>query len=83
MTTYQRLTASLRQSLELFAFFHLGSDARIDVNESESGVEISVAHSRVVPFDLSLCWAEVEDLVADPARFEALMLDQLTRYRRS
>jgi len=83
METSQRLTETFRERLELFSFFHLGSDARIDIQGGTEGLKIFVAHSRVSPFEFTLSWPEVEDLLGDPSRFEGLMLDCLTRYRRS
>ncbi|MFB3904486.1 MAG: hypothetical protein ACE15E_13630 [Acidobacteriota bacterium] len=83
METSQQLTTAFRERLVLFSFFHLGSDARIDITEGPESLKVSMAHSRVVPFDFSLSWPETEQLLADPSRFEAFMLDLLTRYRRS
>ncbi|HXK61955.1 MAG TPA: hypothetical protein PLP42_18880 [Acidobacteriota bacterium] len=53
------------------------------MTESETALVVSVAHSRVVPFEFTLSWNEVGELLADPNRFEAFMLDYLTRHRRS
>jgi len=83
METSQRLTDTFRERLGLFSFFHLGSDARIAIAESSEGLKVSVAHSRVIPFEFALSWPEIEQLLAEPSRFEALMLDYLTRYRQS
>jgi hypothetical protein len=83
MATSQHLTGAFRERLMLFSFFHLGSDARIDIAEGVEGLRVSVAHSRVTPFEFRLSWPEVEQLLADPSRFEAFWLDYLTRYRRS
>jgi hypothetical protein len=83
MATSQRLTDTFRERLGLFSFFHLGSDAKIDIAESSEGLKVSVEHSRVVPFEFRLSWAEIEQLLAEPSRFESFMLDCLTRHRRS
>ena len=83
MATFQRLTEAFRERLSLFSFFHLGSDARIDIAEDAEGLKVSVAHSRVAPFKFKLSWPEVEQLLATPSRFEEFWLDHLTRYRQS
>ncbi len=83
MKTFQQLTDTLRERLSLFSFFHLGSDAKIGIAETSEGLKISVAHSRVHPFEIAFTWPEVQKLLAEPSRFETLLLDYLTRYRRS
>jgi len=83
METLQRLKESFRERLSLFSFFHLGSDAEIDIAEGSEGLKISISHSRVVPFEFGVSWPEIEQLVTSPSRFEAFMLDYLTRHRRS
>jgi len=83
MATPQRLTDTFCERLSLFTFFHLGSDARIGIAESQEGLIVTVAHSRVVPFEFRLSWPEIEQMLADPARFEGYMLDHLTRHRQS
>ena len=74
---------AFRERLSLFTFFHLGSDAKISIAEGAEGLTVSVAHSRVAPFEFDLSWPEIEELVGDPSRFEGFLLDHLTRYRRS
>jgi len=83
MEKRQSFTETFRERLGLFTFFHLGSDAEVRMTESETALVVSVAHSRVVPFEFTLSWNEVGELLADPNRFEAFMLDYLTRHRRS
>ncbi len=83
MAIPQRLTDTFRERLSLITFFHLGSDARVGIAEGADGLTVSVAHSRVVPFEFALTWPEIEQLLADPSRFEGFMLDYLTRYRQS
>jgi len=83
MESHLQLVRELRERLELFSFFHLGSDAEIRYQEDEGGLKVSISHRRVTPFEFTVPWAELEALAGAPDRFEALMLDYLTRYRRS
>ena len=83
MSESQRLIQELRERLGLFSFFHLGSDAEIRLQEGPQGLRISISHRRVTPFEFTIPWAQIQTLAGDPDRFEAFMLDYLTRYRRS
>ncbi len=72
-----------RQLLDNFVFFHLGADARVDLQAAGDEVVIAIEHGRVRPFQWRLRGSEVARLVADPSSFEDAMLDQLTIHRRS
>ncbi len=72
-----------RELLDGFVFFHLGSDARVEVGESEAGLTVSFEHPRVHAFHWRLRDEEAAGLAADPRRFEDAMLEQLTTHRRS
>ncbi len=72
-----------RKRLSDFIFFHLGSDARWEIQPSPQGASVSIEHPRVRPFRFELSLAELEQLAGDPGRFEVAMLDQLTQHRKS
>ncbi len=76
------MLAELREQLDFFIFFHLGSDADVHVETLQEMLRITIAHQRVRTFRLVLDWERVEELARSPEMFEAYMLDQLTRYRR-
>ena len=75
--------AHLRRQLAAFVFFHLGSDARIDIRTQADGLQVCLAHSRIHPCGFELSASEVDRLAADDQGFENFLLQQLTRYRRS
>ena len=83
MTTFQPFADEFRQRLEMFSFFHLGSDATISLREDAEGLSVAIAHRRVTPFEFTIPWPQVQALATDADRFESFMLDYLTRYRRS
>lgn len=72
-----------RQLLDGFIFFHLGADAEVEVDAGDNGVVIKIKHSRVRPFQWKLDFSVLDRLAGDPQRFEEVMLDHLTRHRRS
>ena len=83
MANNQRFIEQFRERLGLFCFFHLGSDAEINVREDTEGLKVTISHKRVTPFEFIVPWAQVQSIAGDSDRFEALMLGHLTRYRRS
>ena len=70
-----------RSRLDLFCFFHLGSDAEIVVETREEGVRVVIAHRRVTRFEFLVSWAELPALLSAPLQFEEFMLKHLTRNR--
>jgi hypothetical protein len=83
MTTSQRFVGAFRKRLELFCFFHMGSDTQINLRDDTDGLHVEIAHRRVTPFEFTVPWPQLQALAADADSFERLMLDYLTRYRRS
>jgi hypothetical protein len=73
----------VKKRLELFLFFHLGSDAEVAVREQTEGLTVAISHRRVRPFVFSLSCDQLRHFSSDQAAFEDFMLDWLTRYRRS
>jgi len=71
------------QRLRLFAFFHLGSDARISLADQPEGIRVTIAHRRVTPFDFFLTWEELRALLDSPSECEDFLLAQLMRHRAS
>jgi len=72
-----------REELSLFVFFHLGSDACIEVRDSDSGLFFSFRHDRIEPFEFELSRDQVRESLEFPDRLETRLLDYLTRHRRS
>ncbi len=77
----QRLD-DFRRHLDLFVFFHLGSDALVRLEELDGGLRVEIEHSRVRPFSFELNAQQVSDFSRNPALLEEFMLDQLTQHRR-
>ncbi|UCF35855.1 MAG: hypothetical protein JSU96_13595 [Acidobacteriota bacterium] len=75
------LVERVRGDLEPFVFFHLGADARLDVNWSEEQVAVEIEHSRIRPIQFRLTSAQIEAFGGDFEAFEQFMLEQLTRHR--
>lgn len=75
--------AHLRRQLAAFVFFHLGSDARVEVRTRVDGLQVSLKHSRIHPCSFELSSSEVERLATNDRGFENFLLQRLTHYRRS
>lgn len=76
------LDARFRERLSAFVFFHLGSDALVELEAVPGGLKVRLQHHRVEPFSFQLEAGQVERFTADAEAFEDFMLDLLTRYRR-
>jgi len=80
-------SASNRQQvirdLDAFVFFHLGSDATVQVEKTPVSIKITLEHRRVQAFQFTLEDSEIEIFARSPEAFEAFMLDHLTQHRRS
>lgn len=73
----------LIRDLNAFVFFHLGSDATVELEEASGGLNVRLAHRRIESFQFTLSELEVESFCKDPQSFEEFMLDHLTTHRRS
>ena len=80
-TKQELLVAGFREILDLFSFFHLGSDAIISINQEADGIHVRISHRRVSPLEFALSWEEIREMMADRTRFEDFMLGWLTRNR--
>jgi hypothetical protein len=78
----QELEREFREKLDLFCFFHLGADARVDVVEQQDQLRISVEHHRVEPFQFAVSFARLQQLLKEPDHLERFMLDEITPHRR-
>jgi hypothetical protein len=74
---------SLKREFSAFVFFHLGSDARVEVRNSPSGLSFSLIHQRIHPFQFELGKSRLKSLLKDLRQLENEFLNQLTRHRRS
>ncbi len=79
---YGRLPGELASELDAFVFFHLGSDAKVEVQSSDDGFRLSIGHRRVSPIEFDLDSGKVADFSRQPELFEEFLLDLLTRHRR-
>ena len=68
--------------LKLLVFFHLGADANCAIRSTSDGLEASIEHSRIDPFDLKVRFEELENIVNSPGRIERLFLELLVKNRR-
>ena len=68
--------------LDNFVLFHLGSDARVEVDLGDSGLSAEISHLRVKSFRMELSWERVQALTGADERLEDFLLDQLTIHRR-
>ena len=69
------------EGVDDFVFFHLGTDAKIDLREDNQGLGFRIQHERVQPFDFELSWMQIEQMTTDPELLEDYLLDYLARYR--
>lgn len=77
------LKQNFRQRVDLFVFFHLGSDASVAMREGAEGVRVHIQHRRVEPFDLSLSEDQIQHFLDHPREFEQFMVEHLNLHRRS
>ena len=73
----------LEQELASFVFFHLGSDADVEVRNLDSGLSFSFSHQRIESFVFELSLEEIHSVLENPEKLETFLLNQLTRHRRS
>ncbi|HUG43179.1 MAG TPA: hypothetical protein VMN76_02955 [Acidobacteriota bacterium] len=83
MSRVSEMLERFQKNLRAIVFFHLGSDAVIELVEDPEGIRVSLTHPRVRPFQMQLTAKQIEKLVTDPTLFEQAFLEQLTRHRRS
>ena len=72
----------IRERLDLFIFFHLGSDAEVAIQETEVALRVSLSHPRVHPFSFEIQSSSLQGYQQEPLLFEDFLLDQLTQHRR-
>ncbi|MFQ5929320.1 MAG: hypothetical protein ACE5MK_06450 [Acidobacteriota bacterium] len=66
----------------MFCFFHLGSDAQLEVTEQGDNVHVAVKHRRVEPFEFNVAYQQLEELLSDSAKLERFLLEEVTPHRR-
>ena len=76
------LKAGLKEQLDLFCFFHLGSDASLELREEEDRLRITVDHHRVEPFEFTISYGELEILLTTDKGLEDFLLDEIIPHRR-
>ena len=78
----EQLSQQFQEKLELFCFFHLGSDVEMELIEEENQLRVSLRQHRIEPFTFSLAYDQLEELLADSVKLERFMLNEITPHRR-
>lgn len=78
----ERLQKRIRQDLDDFVFFHLGSDAQVAVTEGPAGIEIVVEHPRVHRFTAKVDTQQLRQIAEHPDHLETILLEYLSKNRR-
>jgi len=77
-----QIEREFREQLDLFCFFHLGSDVQVEILHQEKTLQISVAHHRVEPFQFTVSYLRLEELLKDSFQLERFLLDEILSHRR-
>jgi len=77
-----QLKDQFQEKLNLFCFFHLGSDARLEVLEEADQLRVRLEQHRITPLTFTLSFRRLEEMLVDSADLENFMLDQIISHRR-
>ena len=77
-----QLKDQFQEKLNLFCFFHLGSDAQLEVLEEADQLRVRLEQHRITPLTFTLTYQRLEEMLADSAELENFMLDQIISHRR-
>ncbi len=77
------MVQEFRDRLESFVFFHLGSDAKLEIQEELESLAVKLEHPRIRPLGFTIETARLRRVLAEPVLFEEMMLEYLVTYRRS
>lgn len=75
--------SDLKQFLDNFVLFHLGTDAEVSfIREGDGSLHCSIRHARVRDIQFHISPGETERYSRDIPGFEEFLLDLLTTHRR-
>ncbi len=77
------MVQQFRENLESFVFFHLGSDAKLEIRDGAASLRVELEHKRIHDLEFEIDAARLRRLVAEPTLFEEMMLEYLVSHRRS
>ncbi len=77
-----QLKEQFQEKLNLFCFFHLGSDAQLEVVVEGDQLRVTLEQHRITPLTFTLSYERLEEMLADSAKLENFMLDEITPHRR-
>ncbi len=78
----EHLKTRFQEKLDLFCFFHLGSDVQMNLREETDHLWISLQHHRIEPLEFSISYVQLEDFLEDTAQLERFLLEEITSHRR-
>jgi hypothetical protein len=76
------LKEQFQEKLDLFCFFHLGSDVQLELVEEGDGLRVNLEQHRITPLTFTLSYERLEEMLADSAELENFMLAEITPHRR-
>ena len=77
-----QLKEQFQEKLNLFCFFHLGSDAQLEVVEEENQLRVTLEQHRITPLSFTLPYQQLEEMLADSIELENFMLNEITPHRK-
>ena len=77
-----QLKEQFQEKLNLFCFFHLGSDAQVEVVEEGNQLRVTLEQHRITPLTFTLLYERLEAMLADSTALENFMLDEVTPHRK-
>ncbi len=77
------MVQQFREKLESFVFFHLGSDAKLALQQEPDSLAVHLEHKRIRPLRFTIDSTRLATILAAPDLFEEMMLEYLVAYRRS
>lgn len=77
-----QLKEQFQEKLNLFCFFHLGSDAHLELVEEGNQLRVTLEQHRIKPLTFTLSYERLEEMLADSTELENFMLNEITPHRR-
>jgi hypothetical protein len=77
-----QLKEHFQEKLNLFCFFHLGSDVQLEVVEEENQLRVTLEQHRITPVSFTLPYQQLEEMLADSIELENFMLNEITPHRK-
>lgn len=77
-----QLKEQFQEKLSLFCFFHLGSDAQLEVVEEGDQLRVTLEQHRITPLTFTLSYERLEAMLADSTELENFMLNEIIPHRR-